>query len=355
MRRYRQPFGLVMIICVETAGLPRKLRFLAGTFHFLMSSSCGQTSTFRFYCEMMVLDLVVNPNAGRRRGLDAVREVRSLVAGTEVTLREHLSEYPGHTIQLAAHALTLQPRSHALVAVGGDGTLFELLNGVSGALLNGGPRVPVGVVPVGTGNSFVRDLSIANVEDAVTAITGGSTRRVDVGVLSCAAGQHTFINLLGAGFVSSVAHRAARFKQLGALSYVIAVLQETVALRSNRIVLTIDGRRIERDAIFVEVCNSRFTGGAMMMAPAARIDDGAFDVVVMSACSRRKLLSLFPRIFSGRHVEDPLIEVFHGASVTLETERSWLLTPDGETFGSTPIRVEMRPLAVEMFVPAGMA
>lgn len=87
----------------------------------------------------------------------------------------------------------------------------------------------------------------------------------------------------------------------------------------------------------------------MLMAPGARIDDGLLDVVLLRSVSRRKLLSLFPQIFSGTHVEDPCIEVIRGATLSVETERPWLLTPDGETFGSTPITAGVLPRHVEMF------
>lgn len=308
----------------------------------------------------MVLDLIVNPIAGRRHGMETAARARTLFYREGMTIREHVSEYPRHAVELAAAAIRREPASQGIIAVGGDGTLFETLNGVLDAAApvdaeghaDRSPfQMPLGIVPVGTGNSFIRDLGINDVDGAVAAILGGKTRSVDLGLLRCDADEHAFINLLGAGFVSNVAHRAQFYKRFGALSYVLAVIHETIALKSDRLVLTIDGERIEREALFLEICNSRYTGGAMMMAPTAEIDDGLFDIVVMSRCSRHKLLSLFPRIFSGTHVTDPLIEVFRGVSVRAETTRSWLLTPDGETFGSTPISVTMRPRAVEMFIP----
>jgi len=208
---------------------------------------------------------------------------------------------------------------------------------------------PIGQIPVGTGNSFIRDLGIETPDEAAEAILGGTTRPVDLGTLSCSAGRYVFINLLGAGFVSSVAHRAGRYKRWGALSYVIGVLQETIALAPGQLTLTVDGTTVQREALFVEICNSRYTGGDMCMAPDAIIDDGLLDVVVMSRVTRRKLLTLFPRIFSGTHVQDPVIEVFRGRSIQVETDTPWLLTPDGETFGSTPIVVNVLPGHVRMY------
>jgi len=281
------------------------------------------------------IQLIVNPNAGKQRGTEVARRAESalLSAGADVT--RSVSTYPGEAVELAAR---IAGDADAVIAVGGDGTLFEVLNGLAGT---GHPFPILGQIPVGTGNSFIRDLGITDADGAVTAILAGHTRPVDIGRFSTGDGGWYFINLLGAGFVSSVAHTAGRYKRWGALSYVIAVVRETIALSTTPVTLTIDGTTVEREGVFVEICNSRYTGGAMMMAPDAAIDDGLLDVVVMSRCTRRKLLALFPRIFSGKHVDDPLIEVFRGRNVAVRTGSPWLLTPDGETFGTTPITAEI--------------
>ncbi len=281
-----------------------------------------------------------------------------------LTVTTHVSRFPGEMIDLAAAvAQTLPPAiapgetdpvstDTAVVAVGGDGTLFEVINGLTRNRVNGTVvPVPLGQIPVGTGNSFIRDLDIHDPQEAVQAILGGNTRAVDLGILNCEAGEYHFINLLGAGFVSSVAHRARYYKRWGALSYVLGVIRETAILAAQDLVLTIDGKRIERTGHFVEICNSRYTGGKMMIAPDARIDDGLFDVVVMSRVTRRKLLSLFPAIFSGTHVQDRSVEVFRGRTVRVQTAAPWLLTPDGETFGATPITAEILPKAIRVFCP----
>ena len=308
--------------------------------------------------------LIVNPNAGRRKGLATAEHARSVLESAGLTVVTHISTVPGETVSLAAEITgsgRFDPATiSGVVALGGDGTLFEMINGLlRGAAGPGTPTAgpgtpprlpfPIGQIPVGTGNSFIRDLEISRTEDALQAVLGGRTRPVDLGTLRCDAGFWYFINLLGAGFVSAVAHRAGRYKRLGALSYIIGVLQETIALAPQDLTITVDGVEHKRHGIFVEICNSRYTGGNMLIAPDARIDDGLLDVIFMTGTSRRKLLSLFPRIFSGTHVQDPVIEVFRGSRVTVRTKKPWLLTPDGETFGSTPIEVGILPHHLEIF------
>ena len=301
----------------------------------------------------MNIHLIVNPNAGKKTGLAVSEQTQETLERHGARVTTGISTYPGRAVELAAAVRALPEEPSAVIAVGGDGTLFEVLNGLLRNRTDGDDVAPlpfpVGQIPVGTGNSFIKDLGIETPEDGVTAILQRKTRSVDVGTFVCGDGPFHFINLLGTGFVSNVAHRAGRYKRWGALSYIIGVLQETIALSPGHITLTVDGTRLEREGLFIEICNSRYTGGNMLIAPDAEIDDGLFDVILMEPVSRRKLLSLFPRIFSGTHVKDPVIEIIRAQAIRVETDTPWLLTPDGETFGSTPIDVGLLPRFLEVF------
>jgi len=297
----------------------------------------------------MKLCMIVNPQAGKKQGLAAAQKAAHLLNQNDITVETLISSHPGQTVKLA-EKLDLNSWDGVL-AVGGDGTLFELING----LLRSNERIPVpiGQIPVGTGNSFSKDLCINSIEDTIEHIVQRNVQKVDLGHFSCQVGEYYFINLLGAGFVSNVAYRARKYRALGGFSYILGVIEEVVGLKSGWITLEIDGQTIERDCIFVEICNSRFTGGNMMMAPAAAIDDGFLDIVLLNRISRATLLKLFPRIFKGTHVQAESVEVFRGKKIVLRTENPLPLTPDGETFGSTPIEVSIFPRKVEMFGCSG--
>ncbi|MBT3274224.1 MAG: diacylglycerol kinase family lipid kinase [Spirochaetales bacterium] len=293
----------------------------------------------------MNLCFIVNPNAGKKKGVFLAENAVELLKERGHTTELRVSSGPGDTRTLAAD-LDTGPFD-GVVAVGGDGTLFEVING----LLTGRNEipVPVGQIPVGTGNSFIKDLGIDTLDDAVEKISGGAVRDIDLGHFTCGDGEYFFINLLGAGFVSNVAYRAKKYKWLGSLSYILGVLEELVALKPCRCELTIDGVLYERDLIFVEICNSRLTGGNMIMSPGAKIDDGLLDIMVLNPVRRGKLLKLFPKIYDGSHIDDEDVEVFTGKEIKLETAFPLALTPDGETFGTTPIDVEMSAIKVPMF------
>ena len=287
----------------------------------------------------------MNPNAGRRRGRAVAAEVQATLEQAGIDSEQRVSTGPGETRSIA---LGLKPDEwDGILSIGGDGTLFEVVNGLLSSREQVG--VPVGIVPVGTGNSFVKDLGVADVSNALEPILAGATRRIDLGHCTSGTGSFYFANLLGAGFVSEVARRANQYKALGPLSYILGVVQEVISLGTTPTILEIDGKRLERELVFAEICNSRFTGGDMMMAPDASISDGLLDVIVASRMTRRRLLRLLPTIFSGRHVDAPEIEVFRGSSISLRSEQPLALTPDGEILGKTPIDVRVHPGHLEVF------
>ncbi len=293
----------------------------------------------------MKLLLILNPVAGKNKGAAALHRAVPLLKKYGISFDVLTSQFAGHTIQLAQES---DPSLYdGIIAVGGDGTLFELINGLLKKHSN--LNTPIGQIPVGTGNSFIKDLGIDSIEDAVTKIASGKTKKVDLGWFSYPEGGHYFINLLGSGFVANVAHRAGKYKALGSASYVLGVFEEVALLKSIPTEMTIDSKVYQRDAIFIEICNSTKTGGNMIMAPSAKIDDGWLNVVLLNKISRAKLLKIFPQIFKGTHVEESCVETFRGQHIKIISEPPQRLTPDGEVFGTTPIEVSIFPGKISIF------
>jgi diacylglycerol kinase (ATP) len=293
----------------------------------------------------MKITMIVNPNAGKKKGLSIAHEAAEALKKEGKEIEILVSEKKGDTLILAEN-LSIEGVD-AVLAVGGDGTLFEIINGLLSKRET--LPIPIGQIPVGTGNSFIKDLGIESVDDALTQIKAGKTRNIDLGEFSCSEGKFYFANLLGSGFVSNVAYRAKRYKMLGSFAYVMGVLEEVIFLKPSAIEIELDGKLIKRDALFTEICNSKYTGGDMLMAPDAKIYDGLLDIVLLNKVSRRKVLSLFPAIFKGKHVEDEVVECFKGKKISVKSDRPLLLTPDGETFGMTPIEVQIHPGKIRMY------
>ena len=235
-----------------------------------------------------------------------------------------------------------------LLAAGGDGTLFEVVNGLFAH--PPADRVPLGVVPVGTGNAFARDLGLrpGDWEKGVGIVRAGRQRRVDVGRVSHDGGTYHFLNIVGAGLPVDAMRTAERLKILGKSAYSIAALWRAMRLQTYPLRLELDGEVIEQEALFVEISNSRYTGTSFQMAPAAEFDDGLLDVTVLRRLSRRRLLRLFPTIYHGRHVEYAEVLPRRARCVRLLAPPGLPLAPDGEFRGCTPATVEClhRDLAI---------
>jgi diacylglycerol kinase (ATP) len=264
--------------------------------------------------------------------------------GLAVDIR--LTERPGHATEIvAAEELA---RFDGVAATGGDGTVFETLNGI---FRNpAGPIVPFGVLPMGTGNSFSIDLGLkrGDVRGALELIGGGTTRKVDVGHCRTADRDLYYLNILGLGFVSDVTATAAKLKLLGNISYTLGVIYRTAFLGTSRLTLEIDGNVIERDATFLEISNSRYTAD-FLMAPEACIDDGLLDVTLLGKISRSRLLRLFPTVFRGEHVHYPEVETFKARNIKVLSDQPKILAPDGELVGSTPAEITCLHRALDVF------
>lgn len=294
----------------------------------------------------MKIALIVNPRSGGKSSLRTIRQIQDRLEALGMGVELQMTRYHGHAEDIVRQ-MDLR-RVDAVVAAGGDGTNYHVLNGVLRHHRDGS-LPPLGIIPLGRGNSFARDLPIVSVEEGIAALARQATRPVDVCRFTVNGEIHYFVNLMGFGFVTDVAETAARFPCTGDFSYVIGVLHRVADLRFHRMVLEIDGRIIEGENCFVEICNSRYTGGDMLMAPEARIDDGWFDAVVAGPLSRKSLLTTFPKIFKGTHGENPAVRFIRGKKAKIRTLPEKRLLPDGEIFGATPTEISVLPGRVRYF------
>lgn len=294
----------------------------------------------------------MNPAAGSGRcgklAPSALEGVRS--RGVAVEVLE--TQKPGDASQLAKQAY--ERGATRFLAVGGDGTAFEILNGLSGALEQNGhaKRLQLGFLPLGTGNSFLRDFGSGDVEHAIEALVAKRSRTCDVLRLTHTEGVIHSLNLLSFGFVADICSITnARFKALGAGGYGLGVVTALANLHARPLRMRVDrGELWEQDMVFVSVCNSRYTGGSMMMAPYADTGDGELDIVVCGPMSRGTLLTTFPKIFSGRHVHHPMITSARAKSIELFEVEPVDLMIDGEVVRRQPTRIEVLPRALDVLV-----
>lgn len=290
--------------------------------------------------------LVFNPHAAHRRAGKLLPEIRKIFQKYEIQVDLRRTEYPGHAVKIVEQAVF--NNYDGVIAAGGDGTLFEVVNGYYRNPSE--RRIPIGVLPTGTGNAFAKDLALetGQLEQAVEIIHGNHLRMVDVGRFRVGGDQFYYLNILGLGFVADVTAASGKLKVFGNIAYTYGVFVQTLFLKSYPLVIEIDGKRLERENIFTEISNTRYTSN-FLMAPHAEIDDGKLDLTLLGPVTRRRLLKCFPMIFTGEHIHLPEVETFQAKHIRISTSVPKVLTPDGELVGTTPVVVECLHRDLEVF------
>ena len=263
-----------------------------------------------------------------------------------------LSERPGQLGELARSAA--EGGATLLVAVGGDGTVNEIVNGIAGLR-----TVELAVIARGTGWDFVRTYGIPRRLDKAVAIARqGRTREVDVGraVYRGSDGSEAsayFANIASVGMSGAIARRAnVTSKALGGkVAYLWATLAVFFRWRSGELAVTVDGEKRSARMHDVVVANGRYFGGGMEICPDAAPDDGVFDVLLIGDLTKRDLLLTLPKTYRGTHLPHPKAEVLRGSSVSVEAPEPVPIELDGEQPGTTPVRFELVPRALRLRVP----
>ena len=293
--------------------------------------------------------LVVNPAAGHGRGRKTFARLEGRLRAAVPGLEVRFSEYAGHAVEIGREAAALAPASayDRVLCLGGDGTPYEVLNGL---YAEGRPaRVPeIGQIPAGTGNSFIRDFGIETADQALDAILAGRSRKVDlVEFEEQERGQTVLrhsLNIIGVGLIADILRLTnERLKFMGSAGYSAAVLARLVGGLSNRIAIEADGRRLDAENSALVVSNSKFTGGKMMIAPLADASDGLADLVLFNNVNRREIVSIFSGVFSGKHRDHPKVHMRQAAAITVESDPPLRLMADGELVGWTPLRIRVLP------------
>lgn len=294
---------------------------------------------------------MVNPTAGRGAAARAWREVLPVLQGSGLSLRSETTAAPGHATELARRAAG--DGAHTVIAVGGDGTVHEVANGILQAAELHGTAPVLGVIPVGSGNDFVKQLAIpTDPLAAARLVTDGAARRVDVGRV----GERFFVNGVGIGFDAMVAGEARRIRWLrGTPLYALALLRILRSFQAPHLRVEIDGSEVRDGRLtLVTVANGPCCGGGFWLCPAATLDDGAFDVLLAERTSRRGILGILAAAMKGSHLGRPGVEIRRGTRVRVTGREDLSVHADGEILSpGRTIEIEILPAALSVMAPAG--
>ncbi|MBX5475923.1 MAG: diacylglycerol kinase family lipid kinase [Clostridia bacterium] len=284
--------------------------------------------------------VIVNPKAAAGRGLRLWSSVEPLFAEAfEYEVR--LSQRPGHATELARQAV--QEGARTVVAVGGDGTVHEVVNGM--ALSD----ATLGILPFGTGNDFARAMGIPLVpKRAVETLRDGEPRVVDLGRVH----GHFYVQVAGTGFDAVVARRVNESGRTGkgALAYLMFIFSTLFSYRNADLRLSAE-RTVDGRALLLAVANTAMYAGGMKVCPGADPADGQLDWCWVGDLSKAETLAALPRVFNGSHVRLRKVTCGRAAVVEVDGPADLPVQADGECVGTLPARFECVPRALSVIVP----
>jgi len=290
--------------------------------------------------------LIVNPAGGTKKGLDILDKVKPLFQEANAELTILYTDYAGHAKDLA-NELDYSGYD-GLCAIGGDGTMFEMVNGM--LKRHDQDTIPLGLITGGTGNAFMHDIDCLDPLEAASRILKGKVRQLDIAKVNAKNKLYYSFNIIGWGLVTDAGYLAEKLRWLGGMRYDVAAILEVLMGKRRIAQLLMDNEVIEDDFVFIIACNTIHTGKAMRIAPRARLDDGKIDLVIVRKSSKTKLLKLFPKLFSGEHIKSPLVEYRQVEKFSVIPKEDSSLNIDGELIGNTPIDVTMQPKMIEVLV-----
>jgi YegS/Rv2252/BmrU family lipid kinase len=282
--------------------------------------------------------VIFNPTSGRGRGAGLAEEAKALLGPGFEWLP---TRFAGHGVELACEAAKKFP---VVVALGGDGTVSDVAKGIVGT------ESSLGIIPVGTGNDFARNLNLRlDLKEAVTTVLNGVVRQVDVGMIN----DTPFINNAGTGFdaqVMQTMNESIRFTR-GRPAFVLAILKNFITYKAFTLTLTVDGETSRKErAMMVSVLNGKMYGAGMLAAPNADMDDGLLDVLVVKSMPKIKLASLISKINTGQHIDHPAVEMLKIRTFKIDATPTQPLNVDGDIRGATPAEIRVRPRALKVLV-----
>jgi YegS/Rv2252/BmrU family lipid kinase len=306
---------------------------------------------------MKQIYFIINPKAGNGHCFMIWERVEHQLKANHVKYLAFFTEYPGHAKILASQIAQKNFEQKIVIAVGGDGTMHEVMNGV----VNDN-KITLGFIPGGSGNDFSRGFQIpVDPVEALAVLHRLAKQKglsIDIGKITLAeSNEHFFINNMGAGFDAIISYEVnhSRMKailnklSMGRMVYVYFLLKKLFTYKTSTIDLSIDGKKhIFEQTWFVTASNQPYYGGGMKIAPAAEPDDGLFDITVVHQLSRWKLLLVFISVFWGKHIHFKEVKTYTGRSVSIHSPTKLFVHADGEHIGFTPLKIDLQASALEV-------
>ena len=287
--------------------------------------------------------IVYNPISGNGIANKIISNLSKDLGISKKLLEFKKTEYAGHAKEICQ---TIDKYKY-LIAVGGDGTFNEIINGL---MLNKNELPVLGFLPGGTGNSVMHDLGGENYKNAIQNILNGKLNKIDILKLQFSDYIEYSLNIVGWGMVADINKLSEKLRFLGSSRYTLSSLYYVFKKKSRWGKIIIDGVEMKENFLFILTSNTIHTGKGMKIAPNAKMNDGLLDIVILkSDISMFNLLILLPQIFTGKHILSKKIQYVQAKEISIDPKEEETLNIDGEIKCKTPVKVSIIPQRLEIF------
>lgn len=302
--------------------------------------------------------LILNPHAGGGKGKRDRQQIEKLLLENGFRYQLLISEYAKHAIQLAKQAVENGAKN--IIIAGGDGTLNEVVNGVFQQNKYPPEEITIGVIPVGTGNDWIKTYGIPNnYEAAIEKIKERKTFRQDIGILTFSENGKEqvryFLNMagFGFGFDALAAYKANQLKEKGRSGFMV-YLQSLVAAylqyQTRKVKISLDGKELENLIFSVSVAIGKYNGGGMMQAPGAVPNNGIFEVTLIKKIGAWGILTNLVGLYNGTYIKDKRVSSYQAKEVFISSENPMPGEVDGESLGKSQFYIEILTKKLQIII-----
>lgn len=287
--------------------------------------------------------LIINPSSAGGKALESRGEIESSLAALNIDYKIHISKSLEDMVSTAKSNLSSDFEN--FIAVGGDGTTHYIANVLAGS------NKKIGAIPMGSGNDAATNLGISpDIADCCKIIKNGKTKSIDMGIIN---DKYYYLCIAGSGFDSEVTDLAnnTKFPVKGPSKYKYSVYKTLLTFRSKEFTFSYDGQKRKLQGMLVAASNMSSYGGGMKIAPDADPCDGLFDVCIIKRMSKPHFMKVFPKVFEGKHTDDPCVEIFRTSELTLSSEYNFSIFADGEYICKLPVKLKIVPRILDFLVP----
>lgn len=298
--------------------------------------------------------LIINPSAGKGQDRKILTESEAILNKFNIVYKAVYTEKKGHASDLTSDYITQGFRK--IIVAGGDGTLNEVINGIFNQQKIKTPDITVAVIPIGTGNDWIRTYNIPrNTEQAASLINKGNSSIQDIGLVTYfekgERKQRYFINNAGVGFDAYVVEQSNKKKESGSsgsLLYLFYLLRYLINYKNKECKITVDDEMYQGKILSICVGMGKYNGGGMMPIPDSVVDDGLFDVSVFTDIKKSEVVYHLKKLYNGRIYSFKKVKKFQGKKVYIEIENSCCIEADGELLGQGPFTFEIIPKSIRV-------